>query len=57
MKKFCVQLIEAFTFHPKGMFAIGWLELGEADKALLLLEKCFSNIQGPFQVSGTPTDT
>lgn len=49
--------MDAFTFHPKGMFAIGWLELGKADKALLLLEKCFNNIQGPFQVSGTPTDT
>lgn len=33
------------------MFAIGWLELGEAEKAQGLLEKCFSNIQGPFQVS------
>lgn len=33
------------------MFAIGWLELGEAEKAQLLLEKCFKNIQGPFQVS------
>uniref|UniRef100_A0A3Q0R8C7 Protein-glucosylgalactosylhydroxylysine glucosidase n=1 Tax=Amphilophus citrinellus TaxID=61819 RepID=A0A3Q0R8C7_AMPCI len=32
-----------------GMFAIGWLELGEAEKAQLLLEKCFKNIQGPFQ--------
>lgn len=32
------------------MFAIGWLELGEPDRALLLLEKCFENIQGPFQV-------
>lgn len=33
------------------MFAIGWLELGEAERAQLLLEKCFKNIQGPFQVS------
>lgn len=57
LTQFCVQLINGFTFHPKGMFAIGWLELGKADKALLLLEKCFNNIQGPFQVSGTPTDT
>lgn len=32
------------------MFAIGWLELGEAEKAQILLEKCFKNIQGPFQV-------
>lgn len=32
------------------MFAIGWLELGEPDKAQLLLERCFKNIQGPFQV-------
>lgn len=39
-----------FTFLFQGMFAIGWLELGEAEKAQLLLEKCFNNIQGPFQV-------
>lgn len=39
-----------FTFVFQGMFAIGWLELGEAEKAQLLLEKCFNNIQGPFQV-------
>lgn len=41
---------DAWTFNSKGMFAIGWLELGEPDRALLLLEKCFKNIQGPFQV-------
>ncbi|KAM9754785.1 protein-glucosylgalactosylhydroxylysine glucosidase isoform 1-T5 [Menidia menidia] len=33
-----------------GMFAIGWLELGESERAQRLLEKCFKNIQGPFQV-------
>lgn len=44
----------ALTFHCKGMFAVGWLELGEADKARLLLQKCFKNIQGPFQVSFWP---
>ncbi|KAM4573993.1 protein-glucosylgalactosylhydroxylysine glucosidase isoform 2-T2 [Odontesthes bonariensis] len=33
-----------------GMFAIGWLELGEAERAQRLLEKCFKNIKGPFQV-------
>ncbi|XP_017261100.1 protein-glucosylgalactosylhydroxylysine glucosidase isoform X2 [Kryptolebias marmoratus] len=33
-----------------GMFAIGWLELGEAERSERLLEKCFRNIQGPFQV-------
>lgn len=42
--------LDAWTFNSKGMFAIGWLELGEPDRALLLLEKCFKNIQGPFQV-------
>lgn len=36
------------------MFAIGWLELGEAEKAQLLLQKCFQNIQGPFQVRLAP---
>lgn len=39
-----------FSF-VKSMFAIGWLELGEAEKAQLLLQKCFQNIQEPFQVS------
>lgn len=34
----------------KSMFAIGWLELGKAEKAQLLLHKCFQNIQAPFQV-------
>ncbi|XP_053740952.1 protein-glucosylgalactosylhydroxylysine glucosidase isoform X1 [Synchiropus splendidus] len=33
-----------------GMFAIGWLELGEAERAQVLLQKCFKNIQGPFRV-------
>ncbi|XP_061630614.1 protein-glucosylgalactosylhydroxylysine glucosidase isoform X2 [Phyllopteryx taeniolatus] len=39
-----------------GMFAIGWLELGEAEKAQRLLEKCFRNIQGPFQVWSESSD-
>uniref|UniRef100_A0A8C4EYQ0 Protein-glucosylgalactosylhydroxylysine glucosidase n=1 Tax=Dicentrarchus labrax TaxID=13489 RepID=A0A8C4EYQ0_DICLA len=39
-----------------GMFAIGWLELGEAEKAHKLLEKCFKNIQGPFQVWSESSD-
>lgn len=39
-----------------GMFAIGWLELGEADKAQHLLEKCYKNIQGPFQVWSESSD-
>ncbi|XP_029378965.1 protein-glucosylgalactosylhydroxylysine glucosidase [Echeneis naucrates] len=39
-----------------GMFAIGWLELGESEKAQRLLEKCFSNIQGPFQVWSESSD-
>ncbi|XP_061892002.1 protein-glucosylgalactosylhydroxylysine glucosidase [Entelurus aequoreus] len=39
-----------------GMFAIGWLELGEAEKAQQLLEKCFKNIQGPFQVWSETSD-
>ncbi|XP_068170245.1 protein-glucosylgalactosylhydroxylysine glucosidase isoform X2 [Antennarius striatus] len=32
------------------MFAIGWLEIGEAEKAHRLVERCFKSIQGPFQV-------
>ncbi|KAM3609247.1 uncharacterized protein V6R79_011816 [Siganus canaliculatus] len=39
-----------------GMFAIGWLELGEAERAQQLLEKCFANIQGPFQVWSESSD-
>ncbi|XP_037538885.1 protein-glucosylgalactosylhydroxylysine glucosidase [Nematolebias whitei] len=39
-----------------GMFAIGWLELGEAEKSQHLLEKCFENIQGPFQVWSESSD-
>uniref|UniRef100_A0A8C3A886 Protein-glucosylgalactosylhydroxylysine glucosidase n=1 Tax=Cyclopterus lumpus TaxID=8103 RepID=A0A8C3A886_CYCLU len=39
-----------------GMFAIGWLELGEAEKAQHLLEKCYKNIQGPFQVWSESSD-
>nr|XP_057931529.1 protein-glucosylgalactosylhydroxylysine glucosidase isoform X2 [Doryrhamphus excisus] len=39
-----------------GMFAIGWLELGEAEKAERLLDKCFKNIQGPFQVWSESSD-
>ncbi|KAM8891752.1 protein-glucosylgalactosylhydroxylysine glucosidase isoform 2-T2 [Spinachia spinachia] len=39
-----------------GMFAIGWLELGEAEKAQHLLDKCYKNIQGPFQVWSESSD-
>lgn len=39
-----------------GMFAIGWLELGEAERARHLLEKCFKNIQAPFQVWSESSD-
>ncbi|KAJ3595880.1 hypothetical protein NHX12_002292 [Muraenolepis orangiensis] len=39
-----------------GIFAVGWLELGEAEKAQKLLEKCFDNIQGPFQVWSESSD-
>ncbi|XP_039519090.1 protein-glucosylgalactosylhydroxylysine glucosidase-like [Pimephales promelas] len=39
-----------------GMFALGWLELGEAEKAQKLLQKCFKNIQKPFQVWSESAD-
>lgn len=39
-----------------GMFAIGWLELGEAEKASVLLDRCYSHIQGPFQVWSESSD-
>ncbi|XP_013869091.1 protein-glucosylgalactosylhydroxylysine glucosidase [Austrofundulus limnaeus] len=39
-----------------GMFAVGWLELGEAEKSQRLLEKSFENIQGPFQVWSESSD-
>ncbi|XP_036962943.1 protein-glucosylgalactosylhydroxylysine glucosidase isoform X1 [Acanthopagrus latus] len=38
------------------MFAIGWMELGEAEKAQSLLQKCFKNIQAPFQVWSESSD-
>ncbi|XP_027019684.1 protein-glucosylgalactosylhydroxylysine glucosidase isoform X2 [Tachysurus fulvidraco] len=38
------------------MFAVGWLELGEAEKAQELLQKCYKNIQGPFQVWSESSD-
>lgn len=43
--------LNLFSCPEQSMFAIGWLELGDTDKAQLLLQKCFQNIQGPFQVS------
>lgn len=33
------------------MFAVGWLELKEVQRAQALLNKCFSNITEPFKVS------
>lgn len=39
-----------------GMFAVGWLELGEDEKAQQLLQKCFKNIQKPFQVWSESAD-
>ncbi|KAI5100317.1 protein-glucosylgalactosylhydroxylysine glucosidase, partial [Silurus meridionalis] len=38
------------------MFAVGWLELGESEKAEGHLKKCFKNIQGPFQVWSESAD-
>lgn len=43
--------LNLFFCPVQSMFAIGWLELGDTEKAQLLLQKCFQNIQGPFQVS------
>ncbi|XP_031420514.1 protein-glucosylgalactosylhydroxylysine glucosidase isoform X2 [Clupea harengus] len=39
-----------------GMFAVAWMELGETERAQELLEKCYKNIQGPFQVWSESTD-
>uniref|UniRef100_A0A6Q2Y5Y2 Protein-glucosylgalactosylhydroxylysine glucosidase n=1 Tax=Esox lucius TaxID=8010 RepID=A0A6Q2Y5Y2_ESOLU len=39
-----------------GMFAVGWLELGEVERAQNLLKKSFKNIQGPFQVWSESSD-
>ncbi|TRY97056.1 hypothetical protein DNTS_001462 [Danionella cerebrum] len=39
-----------------GMFALGWLELGEAERAQELLQRCFKNIQKPFQVWSESAD-
>ncbi|KAF5908280.1 Protein-glucosylgalactosylhydroxylysine glucosidase, partial [Clarias magur] len=38
------------------MFTVGWLELGEAEKAQKLLQKCYKNIRGPFQVWSESSD-
>ncbi|KAJ8332181.1 hypothetical protein SKAU_G00428310 [Synaphobranchus kaupii] len=56
-----LELYEAVT-DPRGpamtwgMFAVGWLELGDAVKAQKLLNNCFSNIRGPFQVWSEGSD-
>ncbi|XP_041965759.1 protein-glucosylgalactosylhydroxylysine glucosidase isoform X3 [Alosa sapidissima] len=39
-----------------GMFAVAWMELGETERAQKLLEKCYKNIQGPFQVWSESSD-
>ncbi|XP_063053306.1 protein-glucosylgalactosylhydroxylysine glucosidase [Engraulis encrasicolus] len=39
-----------------GMFAVAWLELGEVERGQKLLEKCYQNIQGPFQVWSESSD-
>ncbi|XP_061077729.1 protein-glucosylgalactosylhydroxylysine glucosidase isoform X1 [Conger conger] len=38
------------VFVVQSMFAVGWLELGDAGRAQTMLNKCLRNIQGPFQV-------
>lgn len=38
----------------QSMFAVGWLELKETQRAQGLLNKCFSNITEPFKVSCFP---
>lgn len=40
----------------QSMFAVGWLELKELQRAWSQLEKCFSNITEPFKVSGGAAD-
>lgn len=40
----------------QSMFAVGWLELKEPQRAWSQLEKCFSNITEPFKVSGGAAD-
>lgn len=40
----------------QSMFAMGWLELKEPQRAWSQLEKCFSNITEPFKVSGGAAD-
>lgn len=36
-----------------GMFAIGWLELNQLDKANALFARQFDNVREPFYVSVT----
>lgn len=40
----------------QSMFAVGWLELKELQRARNQLEKCFSNITEPFKVGGGAAD-
>lgn len=45
-----MQVIGLFSFPYQSMFAVGWLELKEPERAQQLLSKCFSNITEPFKV-------
>lgn len=45
------QLVEGRFSLPQSMFAVGWLELKEVQRAQSQLNKCFSNITEPFKVS------
>lgn len=46
------QLVKGHFSLLQSMFAVGWLELKEVQRAQSQLNKCFSNITEPFKVSG-----
>lgn len=45
------ELVKGLFSLLQSMFAVGWLELKEVQRAQSQLNKCFSNITEPFKVS------
>nr|XP_009936902.1 PREDICTED: acid trehalase-like protein 1 [Opisthocomus hoazin] len=45
-----LQLGKGRSSLPQSMFAVGWLELKEVQRAQSQLNKCFSNITEPFKI-------
>lgn len=57
LRSLCCRATPGVNGRPsllQSMFAVGWLELQEVQKAQSQLDKCFSNITEPFKVSHVP---